>query len=230
MSNTNRVGKRTEKRMRQEQAQRRQRLFTILAVSAAAVIVAALLIWPYIRPAYQGAMERPQPVEKSMGDPNAPVKVEEFSDFQCPFCRQFHTDMAEDFVQKYVTTGQVYYTYVPFSFLGPESVRAAEAAYCAMDQGKFWEYHDIVFANQAGENAGNFNDNRLKDFAQQLKLDTAAFNSCLDSNKYQEQVTADLEYGRGKGVNATPSFVVNDGTPVDMNSLEAAVEAALGVD
>lgn len=227
MSTSNRVGKRTEKRQRQERAQRRQRLFVILAVSAAAVIIAALLIWPYIRPAYQGAIERPQSSEKSMGDPNAPVKVEEFSDFQCPFCRKFHTEMSEAFIEKYVTTGKVYYTYVPFSFLGPESIRAAEAAYCAMDQGKFWEYHDIIFANQAGENAGNFNDNRLKDFARQLKLDTAAFNTCLDNNTHQAQVSADLEYGRGKGVNATPSFIVNDGTPVDMNGLSAAVDAAL---
>jgi protein-disulfide isomerase len=226
MSTSNRSGKRTEKRARQEQAKRRQRLLTIITVSAAAVIVAALLIWPYVRPAYQGR-ERPQVSENSMGDPNAPVKVEEFSDFQCPFCRQFSDTMEEDFVAKYVATGKVHFTYVPFSFLGPESLQAAEAAYCAMDQGKFWDFHDILFANQAGENAGNYSDSKLKGFAKQLKLDTAAFNACFDANTHEQKVLDNLEYGRGKGVNATPYFIVNDGTPVDMNALEAAVDAAL---
>lgn len=226
MTTSNRTGKRTEKRARQERARQRQRLLTILTISAAAVIVAALLIWPSIRPAYQGR-ERPQVSQNSMGDPNAPVKVEEFSDFQCPFCRQFTTTMEEDFVKKYVETGKVYFTYVPFSFLGPESIRAAEGSYCAMDQGKFWDYHDILFDNQGAENRGGFNDDTLKEFARRLKLDTTAFNQCLDSKKYEQKVNDNVEYGRGKGVNATPYFIVNDGTPVDMNALEGAVEAAL---
>lgn len=229
MSTTNRAGKRTEKRARQTRAKQRQRLFTILAVSVAAVIVAALLIWPYVRPAYQGR-ERPQVNQNSMGDPNAPVTVEEFSDFQCPFCRQFTTDSEDDFVKTYVETGKVYFTYTPFSFLGPESLQAAEAAYCAMDQGKFWDYHDIIFDNQAGENSGALSDANLKDFAAQLKLDTSAFNQCFDSGKYEQQVNTNLEYGRGKGVNATPYFLINGEQLVDMNGLVNAVEAALGND
>lgn len=227
MSTTNRAGKRTEKRARQTRAKQRQRLFTILAVSVAAVIVAALLIWPYVRPAYQGR-ERPQVNQNSMGDPNAPVTVEEFSDFQCPFCRQFTTESEDEFVKSYVETGKVYFTYTPFSFLGPESLQAAEAAYCAMDQGKFWDFHDIIFDNQAGENSGALSDAKLKDFAAQLKLDTGAFNQCFDSGKYEQQVNTNLEYGRGKGVNATPYFLVNGEQLVDMNGLVNAVEAALG--
>lgn len=227
MSTTNRAGKRTEKRARQTRAKQRQRLFTILAVSVAAVIVAALLIWPYVRPAYQGR-ERPQVNQNSMGDPNAPVTVEEFSDFQCPFCRQFTTESEDEFVKSYVETGKVYFTYTPFSFLGPESLQAAEAAYCAMDQGKFWDFHDIIFDNQAGENSGALSDAKLKDFAAQLKLDTNAFNQCFDSGKYEQQVNTNLEYGRGKGVNATPYFLVNGEQLVDMNGLVNAVEAALG--
>lgn len=227
MSTTNRAGKRTEKRARQTRAKQRQRLFTILAVSVAAVIVAALLIWPYVRPAYQGR-ERPQVNQNSMGDPNAPVTVEEFSDFQCPFCRQFTTESEDEFVKSYVETGKVYFTYTPFSFLGPESLQAAEAAYCAMDQGKFWDFHDIIFDNQAGENSGALSDAKLKDFAAQLKLDTNAFNQCFDRGKYEQQVNTNLEYGRGKGVNATPYFLVNGEQLVDMNGLVNAVEAALG--
>jgi protein-disulfide isomerase len=227
MSSSNRVGKRTEKRNRQTRAKQRQRLFTIIAVSVAAVVVAAMLIWPYVRPAYEGR-ERPQASENSMGDPNAPVTVEEFSDFQCPFCRQFATEKEPDFVAKYVETGQVYFTYTPFSFLGPESIRAAEAAYCAMDQGKFWDYHDIIFDNQGGENTGALSDERLKEFASRLKLDNAAFNQCFDGNKYQQKVNDNVEYGRGKGVNATPYFLINGEQLVDQNGLINAVEAALG--
>ena len=151
----------------------------------------------------------------------------EYASFTCPHCAHFHETVFFDLKKNYIDTGKVHFTYVPFSFLGPESLQAAEAAYCAMDQGKFWDFHDILFANQAGENAGNYSDSKLKGFAQQLKLDTAAFNACFDANTHEQKVLDNLEYGRGKGVNATPYFIVNDGTPVDMNALEAAVDAAL---
>ncbi len=99
--------------------------------------------------------------------------------------------------------------YMDMAFLGPESLDAAEAAHCAQDQGKFWEYHDILFANQKGENQGDFKRENLLNFARQLKLDETQFTQCLDSHKYLGFVQASAQQGRKLGVQGTPSIFVN---------------------
>lgn len=103
--------------------------------------------------------------------------------------------------------------YWNFAFLGDESQWAAEAAECAADQNKYWEYHDKLFASQNGENQGAFSKDNLKKFAADLGLDTTAFNSCLDSGKYTQQVQTDTQIAQQIGVQSTPSFLVN-GTPL----------------
>jgi protein-disulfide isomerase len=114
---------------------------------------------------------------------------------------------------KYIKTGIVRLGYAHYSFLGPESNWAAEASECADDQGAFWNYHDKLFASQAGENKGAFNKDKLKQFAADLKLNTATFNACLDSGKYTPTVTADTVSFQSFGVQSTPTFVIN-GRPV----------------
>jgi protein-disulfide isomerase len=162
----------------------------------------------------------------SMGDPNAPVKVEEFSDYQCPYCRSFAEEKEPAIVKNYVETGKVYFTYIPFSFLGPESVKAAEAAYCAADQNKFWEYQDLIFEAQSGENRGAFSRSVFVSLANDLRLDMPSFQNCIDTGKFSKQVTDNLQYGREKGVTGTPFFLVNDKL-VDSSKLTAAIEEAL---
>ena len=115
--------------------------------------------------------------------------------------------------QEYVDTGKVKFVYKHMAILGQESMWAAEASECAADQGKFWEYHDLLFSRQAGENQGAFSKDNLKAFAADMKLDTAAFNTCLDSGKYTQLVTDQTNLGRGLGVQSTPTFAVN-GQPV----------------
>src|SRR5690606_22400224 len=124
---------------------------------------------------------RPETSGLSMGNPAAPIVVEEFSDFQCIACFRFWQNYEEDFISRYVATGDVLFKYVPFSFLGDESIQAAEAAYCALDEGKFWDYHDTLFLNWNGENTGNFSDKRLVAFAGALGLDEGNFRTCLNS-------------------------------------------------
>jgi protein-disulfide isomerase len=137
-----------------------------------------------------------------------------------------------------VNTGQVNFTYQHFAFIGGdngESVHAAEASECASEQGKFWEYHDLLFANQAGENTGAFSDDHLKGFAEQLALDTARFNTCLDNRTYREVVVASNDQARALGVSGTPTvFVIGpDGNrvrvdnPLSYASLKSSVEQAL---
>ncbi len=169
---------------------------------------------------------RPNAVETAAGDPNAPVKVVALEDFQCPYCGIYSTEQEPNIMDKYVGTGKVYYKFVPFSFIGDESVAAAEAAYCAMDQGKFWEYHDYLYANQAGENKGAFSTKRLESFADSLKLDMNTFKSCTTSHKYAQRVQDDVRYATQSGATGSPLFLV-DNKLTEIDQLENAIEAAL---
>jgi protein-disulfide isomerase len=112
-----------------------------------------------------------------------------------------------------VATGKVRFGYWNYAFLGEESQWAAEAAECAADQDKYWEYHDKLFASQSGENQGAFTKDKLKQFAADLSLDTAAFNDCLDSGNHAAQIQTDSQMAQQIGVRSTPSFLVN-GTPL----------------
>ena len=115
------------------------------------------------------------------------------------------------------------------AFLGPESGWAAEAAECASDQNKFWEYHDILFARQAGENSGAFAKDKLKGFAAELKLDTNAFNTCVDTGKYTAQVQRDTQNAGLFGVSSTPTFLINGrlvNGALPFASFQQAIDAA----
>ena len=145
----------------------------------------------------------------SLGDPNAPITVEEYGDFQCPACGQFARQTLPQIESKYVNTGKVKFEFHNMAFIGEESIKAAEAAMCAGDQNKFWEYYDTLYGNQGGENVGAFNDNTLINFASQLKLDTTAFTTCLSSDKYRSQVLSDTNDGTARGVTQTPTLFIN---------------------
>jgi protein-disulfide isomerase len=146
----------------------------------------------------------------TLGDPNAPVKLIEYADFQCPYCMRYSQETEPKIVEQYVKTGKVFYEYRSVGgFIGPESAAAAEAAYCAGDQGKFWEYHDALFSHWTGENVGDFASDKLLQYAQSVGLDQAAFSECLSSSKYAARVQQDASNARADGVQATPSFLVN---------------------
>jgi len=143
------------------------------------------------------------------GDPNAPVTIIEFGDFQCPFCGRFATQTEPQIDEAYLQSGKVRFGYWNFAFLGPESTWAAEAAECAADQDKFWEYHDRLYSSQSGENQGAFNKDNLKKFAGDLGLDTEAFNECFDSGKYTQLIQDDSSAASSLGVRSTPTFLIN---------------------
>jgi len=115
-----------------------------------------------------------------MGDPKAPVKMIEYADFQCPYCRLYWQDTEPRIIQSYVMTGKVYYEYRSVgAFIGQESAAAAEATYCAGDQGKFWEFHDTLFTNWTGENVGNFTPAKLRQYASTVGLNPLTFYNCV---------------------------------------------------
>lgn len=143
------------------------------------------------------------------GSLDAPVTIIEFGDFQCPFCGQFARETAPLIEETYVATGQVRFGYLHFAFLGSESLWAAEASECAAEQGAFWAYHDLLYQRQAGESRGAFSKENLKGFAQELGLDTAAFDECVDSGRYTETVFSDTSFVESVGVLGTPAFLIN---------------------
>ncbi|MBI4044628.1 MAG: DsbA family protein [Candidatus Diapherotrites archaeon] len=144
------------------------------------------------------------------GDPNAPVIIVEFSDFECPFCGRFHDDSGLQIRENYVKTGKVQLVYkdFPLSF-HPSAQPSAEAARCAAEQGKFWEMHDKLFENQQA-----LSDSDLKGYAVGIGLNAEQFNSCFDSGKYTSAVEANFSEGSRVGVSGTPSFFIGkrDGT------------------
>lgn len=213
MSPEKKMSKRQMMRAKRERQARMQRLGVIGIIVVGALLVAVALIYPNLKPI--GEIVTPDPGEhpmandNTMGDPNAPIKIEEFSDFQCPYCARFHEETEGQLENSYVADGTVYLVYRSFgNFIGPESKAAAEAAYCAGDQDKFWEYHNILFANQTGENVGAFTDRRLQAFAEAVSLDMDAFNSCFNSGKYSDRVNQDGLDGKAAGVTGTPAFVI----------------------
>ncbi len=138
----------------------------------------------------------------SKGANDAKVTIVEFSDFQCPFCSRAEPSV-DEVMQKYAGKVRVVFRHFPLSF-HENAAKAAEAAACADEQGKFWEMHKQLFANQ-----NKLVLPELKEHAKTIGLDTAKFNECLDGGKMKAKVDADMEAGKKAGVNGTPAFFIN---------------------
>ena len=215
MSKKDREGmsKREIFRERRRRGQTRNRLIAIGLIVLGAVLVALFLILPTVRPVdvvTVTPLTRPQVQFNTAGLATAKVKLDEYSDYQCPYCARFSTETEQAILDAYVATGKVLFTYHSVGeFIGPESARAAEASYCAGDQNKFWEYHDYVLGNQRGENAGWFSDRRLAAFADAIGADLGEFNSCFNNGKYRSMVLQDLSNARDLAVQSTPTFIIS---------------------
>jgi predicted DsbA family dithiol-disulfide isomerase len=155
----------------------------------------------------------------SRGAANAPVTIVEFSDFQCPFCGNLFPVLKE-IEKKYADTLRVVYRQFPLTSIHPYAQKAAEAALCAKDQNKFWEYHDSLFENQ-----NDLTVESLKSRAANLKLDTAAFNACLDSGKQNAAIRKDIADGNKAGVTGTPALFINGRPHREDSSFEGLSKA-----
>jgi len=144
-----------------------------------------------------------------LGNPNAPVTVEEYADYQCTACGQFTRSVLPQLRKNYVETGKVRIIWRDFPWIGSESVEAAQAARCAGAQGHFWDYHDYLYAHQRGENRGQFSKDNLKRFAGDIHLDTAGFGQCLDAGADLQQLRDLARSVPAKGMRGTPSFTIN---------------------
>ena len=227
MDKSKREARLERKRAAKRRVQTRWIAFTVIA----AVGLAALLI-------FSGQVRGPSSehsyTEKNgnqLGNPDAPVTIIEYGDFQCTHCQSFYATTESLLINNHVETGEVLFEYRALDFLGPESKLAAEAAYCAADQNMFWEYHDVVFSNYSTGNTGGYAEERLIDFAETLDMDQDAFVSCLRSGEKAQQVAEDVAAARADGVTGTPSFLVNGlllGGNRPYSDFQEAIAAALG--
>ena len=145
-----------------------------------------------------------------LGRKDAPITLVEFTDYQCPFCRQFHTTVFGDLKKNFIDTGKVrfYSRDLPLDSIHPDAFRAAQAARCAADQGQYWKLRDIM-----GANPGKLDMENLVSAAGSLKMDTTAFRGCVESQKYKEAVQTDVLEAMKIGAEATPTFVLGKSTP-----------------
>jgi protein-disulfide isomerase len=163
----------------------------------------------------------------SKGDDTAKVVIVEYSDFQCPFCKKFYDQTLSQIQSTYVDTGKVKFVYkhYPLSFHS-EAEPASLASECANEQGKFWEYHDLIFDNQ-----GQLSSSIYSTWAEQLGLDVDQFNECFESKKYLDKVQKEFSEGQSKGITGTPGFLIN-GRLVSgaqpFSSFEQIIEEELG--
>jgi len=148
------------------------------------------------------------------GNPNAPVTVVEFSDFQCPFCSRFFTQTLPALQENYIDTGKIKLVYkdLPLDNLHPNARPAHIAAECADEQGKFWEYHDVLFENQGQWSRLSSADlnSQLNQYATSMGLNSVSFDSCLSSPSMADEVNADFLQAASYGVTGTPTFFIGN--------------------
>ena len=148
--------------------------------------------------------------DPSLGSIDAPVTIIEFSDFECPFCKGFFDNTLKEITKNYIDTGKVKYVLrdFPLSDIHPNAEIAAEAANCANDQNKYWEFHDLLFENQEDWVSGNPTV-EFKKYGSILSLNEKSFELCLESGKYVDEILKDMQDGFVAGVQGTPTFYIN---------------------
>lgn len=142
--------------------------------------------------------------DPAYGSPEAPITVIEFSDYQCPFCQRWHLEVFPQIIAKYGDQVQLVYRDFPLDGSHPEARPAAEAANCANEQDKFWEFHDRLFSGEQ-----DLSRQVYERYAQEVGLDMNEFGACLDEQRYAQEVQNDFGFASQLGVRSTPTFFIN---------------------
>ncbi len=153
-----------------------------------------------------------------LGNPNAPVLLVEFGDYQCHFCNVFFHSTEDDILKNYVETGKVRMIFKDYNIIGPDSITASHGAHCANDQELFWEYHDILYSNWTGENNGWASPENLAKFAQEIGLDMDEWSECMADMPHSQMILGSNRDARTLELTGTPAFFVigpdEDITPI----------------
>ena len=144
-----------------------------------------------------------------LGSESAPITIVEFGDYQCEACYAWFHTTRDRLIDNYVETGKAKLLFVDLPFLGRDSPMAAQASYCAEDQGQYWEYHEMLYTFQDGHPDSGWADrDRLNSFAFSLDMNIDEFNECMDSSKYKNRVKANYDEAVKNGVQSTPTFII----------------------
>ena len=143
-----------------------------------------------------------------LGDPNAPITLVEFGDYQCHYCNVFFQSIEKDIVKNYVDTGKVKIIFKDYNIIGEDSVIASQGAHCANDQGLFWEYHDILYSNWTGENNGWASPENLAIFAQQIDLNMNKWSECMKKGSHSQIILKSNDDARALELTGTPAFFI----------------------
>lgn len=205
-----------------EKAKKRRKLLILALIFVAFVAIfltSNFLIKASIKPVQYANVDG-----QTVGLASAPIKVEEYSNFNCIHCKDFSENEEEEFVKKYVDTGKVQFTFRHFPFNNDNTDNAVEAAYCAVEQNKFWPMKSLLF--KYNSYTGAFENGNLVTYAKTAGLDTQAFSECLKSDKYVSKTAEDRDAAIARGLDGTPYFFVN-GQKVSQVELVTTVEAQL---
>ena len=144
-----------------------------------------------------------------LGPESAPITIVEFGDYQCEACYAWFHNTRDTLIDNYIETGKAKLVFVDLPFLGRDSPKAAQASYCAEDQGQYWEYHTMLYTFQDGHPDSGWADrDRLNSFAFSLDMNMDEFNDCMDSSKYQKRVKANYDEAVKNDVQSTPTFII----------------------
>ena len=205
----------------------------IVALAVAAVLLSGERPQPTAQERQQEQQQERQPAgnedraagaaagHPSQGDADAPVVMIEYGDFRCTFCGKFAREVEPQLEEKYVESGTLRMEWRDFPYLGRESVDAALAARAAQEQGRFWEYHDLLYENQSG----GFSEERLIELAREAGLDVGRFEKDLASGRFERAVAEDFQEGQEMGVTGTPTFVINGRVVAGLQPVEVYEEA-----
>jgi protein-disulfide isomerase len=223
-------GKMTRAERRAKVKRQKQMQSVGLMIIGVLIIIGAIVLVTFLQPKLALPAEYDYGLVNgnALGDPNAPIVIEEFSSFGCSHCRDFALETEHQIIENYVKTGQVYYIYRAFNNPIDAYGIASQAAYCAGDHGFFWEMHDMIFANFS---ATGYTSKQLNKMAEILELDEGQFNTCMDTGKYVETIQEDAIAGTEAGVTGTPSFTINGVLAIqgnrDFAGFQTQIEAAL---
>jgi len=202
MSPEKKISKRQAMRAKRQRQARMQRLGMIGIIVVGALLVAAVLILPNLRTNTEFT-SRPNANDNVMGVPDAPITITEYSDYKCGHCGSFVFETEPLLIKNYIEPGSVKFVYRSMgSWISEQSLLAAEASYCAGEENKFWEFHDILFANQGA----SFDMTNFMAWAGLIELDEDAFKQCMNERRYQSRAEQDAQDGNAHGVEGTPIF------------------------
>jgi protein-disulfide isomerase len=244
VSNKNNQIKKQRKLQREKEKKKKQQTWIIMSTTLAVLIVVALIVAIVFNnkkahTVQQGASSAQSQVieynnEPSMGETKAPVKLAEFGDYKCMYCRQFELGIFPQLKKDYIDTGKVQFYFMNFPIIAQDSVLAANASETIYEEhpNDFWKFHELLYQNQGDETKPWVTQDVLVKFAKEAvpNLDEKPFRWSLSQSSYQDQINRDKEMGQRAGVQGTPTLFINGqpvGNPLDYSALKKQLDQAL---